>query len=546
SGHYRGSPNWRRTSRFLQAGILDRLLATTEAFYSGIEQVPAGTAFELSRSGHWDAWRFWSISEIEPRPVPNPAAEFGALFADAVRLRMRSDVPVGISLSGGIDSVAVAALAARSQSRDGERKAAAPLNAFAYMAAEYDETSYVESIRRQAGLELHRVDVDPARLWNELPRMLWYQDEPVHSVTALVGFEIYRAAADRGVPVVLNGQGADETLAGYPFFFGHYWRTLIASGQLRRARREIEDHCRVMGGDPRTLFRLALRRATRSAMRGLVPAAVVRARRQSRAHAHPWFTPDLPEVLPPAEGDDFGNALDAGLRRATERTPLPLYLRIEDRNAMAHSVEVRLPFLDYRLVSLAFRLPPNWKMRGPWSKYVLREAMRGLIPEPVRTRTDKMGFPTPADAWFRGPLYEPMQDLLASAALRERGIYDVPAIRRDLEKHRAGEHDVSSSLFNVAQLERWIELGDGSKNWGQQRSDAMIPREAERRASSPRSLEMISSGTEATRAPVSVADSRSTTPSPPPRPTAPGGSHPATEPERRRSGGGPSAPSPDR
>ncbi len=545
SGLYRGGPNWSKTSQFLHVGRLDQLPDNGETFYSGIEQVPAGSAFALSSDGHWEAWPFWSISSLERESVEDPAGQFGALLADSVRLRLRSDVPVGISLSGGIDSVSIAALVARSGTREGNGTPPGRFTGFAFMASEFDESAHLESIRRQTGMELHRVNVDPLRLWDQLPRVLWYQDEPVHSLTALVGFEIYRAAAERGIRVVLNGQGADEVLAGYPFFFGHYWRTLIASGQLRRARREIGDYCRVHGGDAGARFRRALRQATRSALRDLLPVDLVRTQRQARDGGHPWFTRDFTKALPSPDADDVGNSLDAGLCRATERVPLPLYLRVEDRNAMAHSVEVRVPFLDYRLVSLAFSLPLEWKMRGPWSKYVLREAMRGVIPESVRTRTDKMGFPTPAGLWFRGSLYDRIQDLLSSGAVRERGIYNVSAIRRDLEKHRVGEHDVSSALFNVAQFERWIELGDGRERGGQHSSDAMAAM-AKRRASDAPLSDMISSRTPTARVPVGVADSRSTTPSPPPRPTAPGGSHPATEPERRHSGGGPSAPSPDR
>jgi asparagine synthase (glutamine-hydrolysing) len=131
---------------------------------------------------------------------------------------------------------------------------------------------------------------------------------------------------------------------------------------------------------------------------------------------------------------------------------------VEDRNSMAHSVEARLPFLDYRLVSLLFQLGSEWKMRGPWNKYILREAMRGCIPESVRSRPDKMGFPAPAGRWFRTMLYEPMQDLLASGAVRTRGLYNVDAIRRDLRRHRAGEIDVSDRLFTIAQTESWFAL----------------------------------------------------------------------------------------
>ena len=122
---------------------------------------------------------------------------------------------------------------------------------------------------------------------------------------------------------------------------------------------------------------------------------------------------------------------------------------------MAHSVESRLPFLDYRLVSLVFASAPNWKMRGPWNKYLLRESMRERIPESVRTRVEKWGFPVPQGKWMSTAWHGLLEELLASREMRERGIYNIPAIRRDLDLHRQGKRDFSDRLFTVIQFELW-------------------------------------------------------------------------------------------
>ena len=142
------------------------------------------------------------------------------------------------------------------------------------------------------------------------------------------------------------------------------------------------------------------------------------------------------------------------------RAPLPVYLRIDDRNSMAHSVEARAPFLDYRLVTFAFQQPAHWKIRGPFTKYLLREAMRHRIPESVRTRVEKWGFPVPAKEWFAADLSEQVQDLLETQQLRERGIYNLDRIRKDYELHKKGLIDVSDRLFNVVQFELWSKLND--------------------------------------------------------------------------------------
>jgi asparagine synthase (glutamine-hydrolysing) len=123
---------------------------------------------------------------------------------------------------------------------------------------------------------------------------------------------------------------------------------------------------------------------------------------------------------------------------------------------MAHSIEVRLPFLDYRLVTLAFRLDAHWKLDGPYTKRLLRDAMRGQIPEIVRTQLRKLGFPTPIDHWFRDALYEPLRDVLGSRVVRESGLWNLATVDRALEQHRRGEAQLGNQLFDVAQLCLWM------------------------------------------------------------------------------------------
>ena len=462
SGAYEWSTNWTAAGELLcRAGHVSGHDANG-TFYAGIDQVAPGTAFEIDVRGVMTEWRYWSLAGIAEKQVADPVGETARLFEDSVRLRMRSDVPVGVSLSGGLDSTSIAAVMARLRGDDRKAGPDESLQAFSYMAPEFDESTYIRDTLAQSRAMLHRVHADSATLWNSLGEVLWYHDEPLHSATALVGFEIYRSAAANGVKVMLSGQGADETMAGYPVYFPDYWGTLLKEGSPLEAWRAISAHHRVLGGSTAATFKQAMVRTARSALRS-VPmyrdAAAARHRQRARA-AHTWFRPEIIEALP-AEDAGYGDGtLASALQLSVERSPLPLYLRIEDRNSMAHSVEARLPFLDYRLVSLMFQLPAHWKMRGAQGKYVMREAMRGQIPESVRGRVDKMGFPTPLADWFRHGLYEPMQDTLASQAARERGIYNIDAIRRDLERHRRGELDAALGLFNVAQFERWLALDE--------------------------------------------------------------------------------------
>lgn len=452
SGVYEGSINWSVASKFLIQGRLDD---DEQTFYAGVEHVPPGTAFEISLDGSWKQWSYWSTATIPTIEVRNPAEAFRDLFEDAVRLRMRSDVPVGVCLSGGLDSTSI--LCAMARSRTGISAAEAKsLLAFCYMPDEYDEKRYISDTLAQTGAVLKVLQADPYGLWDRLPRFLRFQDEPVHSMTALIGYELMRLAATNGVKVVLNGQGADETAAGYFSYFQDYWRTLVMDGRMAKAWKEIGDHTAVHGGSPLGAAGVAFKQACQWQLFKLSAyRSYVSRKRMSIHQAHPWFKRDLSSRL---GGDDFmgmDGRLETALKQSVEHSPLPIYLRVEDRNSMAHSVEARLPFMDYRLVSLLFNLPADWKLRGPWNKYVLREAMRERIPESVRSRVDKMGFPTPVNKWLAGDLFKPLKDILSSQEARERGIYDSTEVLRDLERHARGTIDVSGRLFNVAQFELW-------------------------------------------------------------------------------------------
>jgi asparagine synthase (glutamine-hydrolysing) len=453
SGLREFGPNWDMVSRLLLKDRLENVLPDGETFYDGIEEIPAGSAFELSPGGRMREWRYYTLDDVEPRAVDDPAGAFAELFTDAVRIHSRADVRVGVSLSGGLDSSSIACVLARV--RDPRLGA---LQTFSYQSPEFDETAFVRETLKTTGADFHQISLSADEAWDGLPRVLAAQDEPVHAWNSVIGYKIFATAARHDTKVLLNGQGADETLGGYLSYFPEWWASLVRHGRLLRARREIGEYHRVRGGDGSGAMALAAKRAARRALDG-VPAVRARAGRRADAalHGHGWYRPELVErVRRPRLDMPLGGTLNDMLRASTNLSPLPLYLRIEDRNSMAHSIETRLPFLDHRLVELAFALPDDWKLRGPWNKYVLRQAMTGILPDTVRERVDKWGFPFPLKQWIAGPLHDRVRDLLSSAAVRERGIYDVAAITRALERHRAGEVDAANSLFNIVQVETWF------------------------------------------------------------------------------------------
>jgi asparagine synthase (glutamine-hydrolysing) len=457
SGVYVRETNWQVSADFLLHGKLDESPAT---FYAGIEQVPPGCAFELRLDGRWRQWTYWSLAAIEPEPTTQVEAALAELLEDAVRIRLRSDVPVGVCLSGGLDSTAI--ICAMARNRQGGATAAgppAPLLAFCYHESTFDERAFIADTLAQTGAQLRRISLTPETMWESLVEVLRFQDEPIISGAPIAGFHLMKLAASNGVKVVLNGQGSDEILAGYPSYFDDHWRTLLRTAQVTRAWHEMREYAAWHKASAARLFLRSLGRLFHQQLRRLTPYRSLASRRRWRRFKQKrWFAPGLLERhAAPDEGYQDSD-LNAVLRRSVERARLPHYLRLEDRNSMAHGLEARLPFLDYRLVSLAFRTPADRKMQGVWNKALLRSSLRGRVPDSVRNRVEKMGFPTSLHVWVTGALAEPLRDILASRAARERGIYNVEAMLSVLQSDHRIEPEAALKLFHVAEFELWHEI----------------------------------------------------------------------------------------
>jgi asparagine synthase (glutamine-hydrolysing) len=439
-------PDWARVSEWLIGPNRQQLPPDGRTFFAGVYEVPAASAFEIAADGRRRDWTYWSLDGIERRERADAGEQLSALLVEAVRLQGQADVPVGVSLSGGLDSTLITCVLAQQSD--------APIETFCYLSEEHDERTYIRDTIAQTGARLNVVDVDPRCLMASLDELLAMHDEPVHTLSAAIGSEIMRVARARGLKVMLSGQGADEVLAGYPSYFEEYWLSL-ALARDPRLESEVRAWCALHGGDPAVRLAEVRRRCQRVRLRRTVPGYDLASRwwRRRQARCNPWYRGVVRDALPlPSARPALG--LSAALHESVVRDPLPLYLRIEDRNAMAHGVEGRVPFLDHRVVEFAFSLPEGELLRGPWTKHVLREAMRGRTPTSVHQRPDKIGFGHPRRTWFRNVLARPLADMLADPAAPE--LYDVPRIRADLERHRRGEINCAVDLFNFAQLERWL------------------------------------------------------------------------------------------
>lgn len=431
----------------------NRLDDSEQTFFEGILQVPAAHCFEVDRGGRYRQWRYWSIRPDAEAP-PDPAQAFAELFEDAVRLHMRSDVPVAVHLSGGLDSTAIACASVRVRQA---AQAEGRLAAFCYMDPLFDERRYIEDTLRQTGAEMVPLECTPRQLWDSLPQVLRAHDEPFHSMTALVGYQLMRRTAESGIKVVLNGQGADETLGGYGSYFSNYWHSLVRRAALGRLVRDLREWTDAHGRPLLPELLGVLRRHLLAGLHRLPPyrrASEERWRR--RIERQRWVAPALRRCAKPPRYPRYD--LDSALVWSVEHDPLPTYLRVEDRNSSAHSIEGRVPFLDHRLVSLAFSLPPEWRLRGAMNKYVLREAMRNRIPESVRARGDKMGFPVAATNWFRGELLDPVREVLNDPAFARTEGIDAAELRRMLAEHQSCQADHSMPILRAVQWHHWQRM----------------------------------------------------------------------------------------
>lgn len=397
-----------------------------QSFFAGINQVPKSCCLVLDARGEARTERYWRLS-------PDPAALAGAgepelieelrrLLDDAVRIRLRSDVPVGTMVSGGMDSTSITALAAR---RSGS------IHAFSGVTGEgyFDESQYIDALVRHAGVRHDYVRPGAAGLVETLAEMLSFHDEPVCTVTWYCNYLITREVASYGIPVILTGHGGDELLAGYWDHYHYLFHDLRASGGDDSA--EVAAW-RANHGRPMDEYHLS---------KDYI-AAMARDRQLELERFSQYMDCLAPEMRTrgrrvPLEGP-APCELDRRLYLELLYETIPPSLRAEDRNMMAFSIENRVPMLDYRLAELCFNLPARMKMRGGLGKWLLREAMRGVLPEEVRTRKDKVGFNAPFDQWIREEYRGYLEDAVARNNWVNTEVYDRARLRQMLDEHLAG------------------------------------------------------------------------------------------------------------
>jgi asparagine synthase (glutamine-hydrolysing) len=449
-------PGWTRVADALVWNLMDHDDGTT---FAGIRQVSAGSRFVISADGQLKGEPFWTVPEDGPDESSTAADDrwierLRGLVIDAVRLRLRSDVPIGFTLSGGIDSTMLIAEAARLNDGD------AGLLAFAYQDTAHDEKIQIADTVRQTGARLISIDESDLDLSEILPALVHANGEMIHSMSAVANYALFGLAHRHGVKVVIGGQGSDEAFAGYTNYEESHWLALLSDWRLRALIRDIAASCRVRQRSAVGMLLAVLRRAARLAISDTRPYGWARARVRRRLPPRPWsdlFRPDFLEQAGPLGQRREDYHLENAQRMSLRRWPLPMYLRIEDRCSMIHSVEARLPFTDYRLVELALRMPRELRFARGLNKVGLRKAATGRVPHSVTAKVTKFGFPVSTSSRALSGLRALCGDLVNSRAFAERGVYRLDSARALLAATRqSATVDQADALFHLAQTEIWL------------------------------------------------------------------------------------------
>lgn len=381
---------------YLALGYVQNPIKKTATFYNNILCLPPGNCLSIIPSAGKIKMRKWYVPKMNTISInENDAIEqFAFLFVSSVQKRLRSDVPVGTSLSGGLDSSSILA-AIHQQKTKGSQWCNAAFTA-GFSGFERDETSYSKEVARAFGIDQYIIQPtaeDWAKHWQQL---MYFQDEPVQSSSVLTQYLVYQLAKEKGITVLLDGQGADEVLGGYKKYMHWFLQQLLISNRslFSKEKKLLRQH--------RFLEQWNFKNYIAAYYPGQT-ATRLQKRAFDEVKNHNYLNAEF--VLRYANEDTLHKPvikqLEDLLHYNTFTFGLEELLRYADRNSMAHSREIRLPFLQHELVEFLFSLSSTMKIKDGFTKWILRKSMNDLLPKNIVWRTDKIGYEPPQQQWMQ-------------------------------------------------------------------------------------------------------------------------------------------------
>lgn len=446
---------------YLVCGLVDH---SEETFFQGIKELRGGHYLELKiENCKLKINQYWDLDPKKRTDQKNDQyyiEQFKELFLDSVRLRLRSDVPIGTCLSGGLDSSAIVSAVNEFLKQDGkidqigqwQKTFSSVFDKKKYSGC--DEREFINEMIKKTKVKSHLVFPDDKKLIQEIDKVIYHQDYPFGSTSIYAQWNVFRLAKQNKVKVMLDGQGSDELLAGYHPFFGIYFFKLLRNFQFFRFFSEIVSYSKKHQKPILTVFSELF---LDSIKRGILGPTLSK-RLKDKWQEYDLFLPNFRHKYKPFKLDVKTNDIfKRGLHNSLE-IGLASLLRYEDRDSMAFSLESRVPFLDYRLVEFIYYLPDNQKIRNGETKWVLRQALKGILPEKVRKRQDKIGFATPEEIWMKEALGKDMQKVFSSEKFESRGYFQKGKTTEMFNKYLQGQIKDYHLFWRLYNLEKWFRI----------------------------------------------------------------------------------------
>jgi asparagine synthase (glutamine-hydrolysing) len=453
--------NLARVKDFLASGISDH---TTETMFEGIEQLQAGcsTSIETSQGwmGRFEPKRWYAIPAHSTLDLSEGEASdrFRHLLTESVRMHLRSDVLVGSCLSGGLDSSSLVCLMSDMLAEEGRGARVNTVSA-CYAEKSVDEKPFIDSVIGQTGAQPHYIFPRAEDVLQRASDITWHQDEPFGSSSIFAQWCVFEEARKAGIKVMLDGQGADEQLAGYHSSYVYYMSDLVRRRNYLTLVRTMVERDRV--------HRVSFLDQMKQFIGPVLPASLwgFLSRQRQVVANYDWMGSAAFQPLKSAPSALETASQVNGLPPITDIASLCVVLTFasnlqtllhwEDRNSMAHSIEARVPFLDHRLVELNLALGNAHKIVRSDTKRILRKAMKGVLPEEVRERRDKLGFSTPEEIWFRGPLKGMILDGVEATLTRFPDLLQASGTRALVADMIEGRRSVDFRIWRIVNMGIW-------------------------------------------------------------------------------------------
>lgn len=432
---------------YLMFGLADH---TSRSFFKRIQQLPPAHKLTFN-NGRMNLSRWWNLdrNRISDAGYDEKRETLLAKFEEAVRLRLRADVPVASLLSGGLDSTAIVCELARQL---GDKSSKHQSFTAIYGDAAVDEDEYAAETCQFAGVEHIKEKLGSDSLWAEMDDLVYFQESPFQSTSIYAQWGIMKAVKEHGIKVLMDGQGADESLAGYDIYQSTFYWNFLKKARLGAAGSYFKEIKKYNPGASRLRFMAQAMHTglyKKSYMdniyklTGQLNAGLLSKEFKGRISYQPFHQ------------QYYKDGVKDHLYQMLFLSNLPALLRYEDRNSMAFSIESRPVFLDHQFVELVFSFQNEDLHREGYSKFIFRDAVKGKMPETVRTRRDKMGFPTPERKWVTEEKSR-ILDIFNSTEFKSRGYFDQQSVLFGFERYCNGMKVNKFPFWRAINLELWF------------------------------------------------------------------------------------------